>query len=93
MDIAFAVPIPLNLQSSFTLNFDNSARLLSTELSMRFDSSTADSSRLPEAINMAINSALLNWPLPFNNSFSRGRSSSAQLLIGSFSFMVIRVRP
>ena len=85
MDRALAWPMPLNRVISARLSCPSLVRLLSTAESKRLDKLTAFSSALPIPIKMANNSASDNCWRPILMSFSRGRSSSAQAVMGRFS--------
>ena len=81
IDMAFASPMPLNLDKSCMDNLAKAFKSFLQEFKMRLLKSTADSVVEPELINMATNSASDNARLPCKLNFSRGRSSSAQVLM------------
>ena len=91
--IALASPIPSNsLINSPTESLLKLLRLPPTRFKIRWDNSTAVSRLFPEPMSIATNSADDKARVPFNMSFSRGRSSSAQSVITIFSFFSISVK-
>ena len=81
IEIAFASPMPLNFIKSCTESLASSFRLFPNRDRILFASSTAVSFFVPDLMRMAMSSTSVSICLPFKRSFSRGRSSSAQLFI------------
>ena len=87
MVTAFAGPSPLYLPpvSSAIVFLPSVLRLLLQSFITRFISPTAVSSVEPLPMSIASSSAFVNAAAPSVISFSRGRSSSAQSVMLSFS--------
>jgi hypothetical protein len=88
MVIALASPIPLNCINCDKLSLPNAFKFWLTLANIRLLKSTAVSFLLPDPIKIAINSASLKAFLPLSINFSRGLSSSDQLLMGKGAFSI-----